>query len=205
MTWLFALVLAVSVPACAGKHVAEAPAPLPVALPAAAEPDVAVEQPIEALKPDDAKAPEAALPVAVPKPRKAESKTASASPVKIDAPVAKAAAVASDVADKSATEAEQSVKATNLSLDALTERLKQSSAIGTFTKLAIRSDIIDLKDKIDSYKKKSLLQSKLDDVRASFDGLLMKIIALLSGDPDLSRDLYTARESIWKSLLGGNA
>ncbi len=88
-----------------------------------------------------------------------------------------------------------------IDLDTLTERLKQTPAIGVFTKLAIRSDIMDLKDEITDYRQKSVLQSKLEEVRSRFDGLLMKIVALLEDDPGLSRDLYTARESIWKSLL----
>lgn len=90
----------------------------------------------------------------------------------------------------------------NVTLKILTERLKHTDAIGVFTKLAIRSDIMDLKNDIQTYKQKSELQSKLKDIRARFDGLLMKIMALLDGDPDLSHDLYAARESIWKSLLG---
>lgn len=93
-------------------------------------------------------------------------------------------------------------KTADINLETLTERLKETPAIGVFTKLAIHSDIIDLKDEIKTYKRKSVLQSKIESVRAKFDGLLMKIIALLEADPDLSRDLYTARESIWKSLLG---
>jgi len=84
----------------------------------------------------------------------------------------------------------------------LTKRLKNTDAIGVFTKLAIRSDIMDLKEEIESYRQKAVLQAKLKDARAKFDGLLLKIVALLEADPDLSSDLYSARESIWKSLLG---
>jgi len=95
-------------------------------------------------------------------------------------------------------------KKADINMDVLIERLKQTPAIGVFTKLAIRGDILDLKDEIQTYKQKSMLQSKLDDIRARFDGLLIKIMALLQADPALSKDLYTARESIWKSLLGAN-
>jgi len=83
----------------------------------------------------------------------------------------------------------------------LEERLKNTDAIGFFTKLAIRNDIIDLVDKIKQYRKKSMLKAKMKEIRARFDGLLLKIIALLEEDPDLSRDLYVGRESIWESLL----
>ncbi len=83
----------------------------------------------------------------------------------------------------------------------LKERLKSTDAIGFFTKLAIRNDIIDLMDKIKKYRKESLLKAKMKEIRSSFDGLLLKIIALLRDDPILSRDLYVGRESIWESLL----
>jgi len=86
-------------------------------------------------------------------------------------------------------------------LKVLEQRLKKTDAIGFFTKLAIRNDIIDLMDKIKKYRKNSKLKVKMKEVRASFDGLLLKIIALLEGDASLSRDLYVGRESIWESLL----
>jgi hypothetical protein len=106
--------------------------------------------------------------------------------------------------DSKASAADGGEKKAGINMDMLIERLKQTPAIGVFTKLAIRGDILDLKDEIQTYKQKSMLQSKLDDIRARFDGLLIKIMALLQADPALSKDLYTARESIWKSLLGAN-
>jgi len=83
----------------------------------------------------------------------------------------------------------------------LKERLKGTDAIGFFTKLAIRNDIVDLMDKIKQYRKRSILKANMKKIRNSFDGLLLKIIALLEKDPNLSRDLYVGRESIWESLL----
>jgi len=93
------------------------------------------------------------------------------------------------------------VKVANVDFKVLKERLKDTDAIGFFTKLAIRNDIVDLMDKIKQYRKKSQLKAKMKEIRSSFDGLLLKIIALLEGDPNLSRDLYVGRESIWESLL----
>lgn len=92
-------------------------------------------------------------------------------------------------------------KAAQVDFKLLKERLKNTDAIGFFTKLAIRNDIVDLMDKIKKYRKKSLLKIKMKEIRSSFDGLLLKIIALLRDDPILSRDLYVGRESIWESLL----
>jgi len=51
------------------------------------------------------------------------------------------------------------------------------------------------------YRKQSLLPERMPQVRSSFEGLILKIMALLEGDPALSRDLYTNRELLWKNLL----
>ncbi|MDQ6983016.1 MAG: hypothetical protein Q9M08_08465 [Mariprofundus sp.] len=92
-------------------------------------------------------------------------------------------------------------KVSHVSFKELKERLKNTDAIGFFTKLAIRNDIVDLMDNIKKYRKQLMLKDKMTEIRASFDGLLLKIIALLEEDPNLSRDLYVGRESIWESLL----
>jgi len=92
-------------------------------------------------------------------------------------------------------------KVASVDFKTLKKRLKNTDAIGFFTKLAIRNDIVDLMDKIKQYRKRSILKANMKKIRSSFDGLLLKIIALLEKDPNLSRDLYVGRESIWESLL----
>jgi len=82
----------------------------------------------------------------------------------------------------------------------LIERLKKTDALGVFTKLAIRSDALDLMDMVKVYNKHKASFS-LKELRARFDGLVLKVLALLDDDPKLSRDIYLARERIWKSLL----
>jgi len=86
-------------------------------------------------------------------------------------------------------------------MDALIERLKKTQAIGFFTKIAIRNDVMDFSNLVREYRKKSMLDAKIKDVRARFEGLFLKIVALLEKDPDLSRYLYLSREDIWKNLL----
>lgn len=86
----------------------------------------------------------------------------------------------------------------------LIERLKKTDALGVFTKLAIRSDALDLMDMVKVYNKHRANFS-LKELRARFDGLVLKVLALLDDDPKLSRDIYLARERIWKSLLEVNA
>jgi len=85
-------------------------------------------------------------------------------------------------------------------MDALIEQIKQSHAIGMFTKLALRSDALDMIDLIKAYRQKANSMS-LDEVRARFDGLFLKVLALLDDDPVLSRKISMSREGIWNSLL----
>jgi len=82
----------------------------------------------------------------------------------------------------------------------LIERLKNSDAIGMFTKLALRSDAMDVMYAVKAYHKREK-QVSLDQVRARFDGLLLKVLALLDNDPALSGDINMAREDIWRSLM----
>jgi len=112
----------------------------------------------------------------------------------------------SDTQSQKSEQGDQSVERSDseqitVDIESLKSRLKETDAIGVFTKLAIRSDILDLVDEINRHRKKNRLASKIAEMRASFDGLLLKMVALLERDPALSRDLYVSRESIWKSLL----
>jgi len=116
-------------------------------------------------------------------------------------PVATPVASVEMVEKKAVPEKKTQAKVGKVDFKVLKERLTHTDAIGFFTKLAIRNDIVDLMDKIKQYRKKSILKEKMKEIRASFDGLLLKIIALLEEDPDLSHDLYVGRESIWESLL----
>jgi len=88
-----------------------------------------------------------------------------------------------------------------LNMDALIERLKKTDAIGFFTKLAIRNDVMDFTAMVKRYRRQAVLKARIQDVRARFEGLFLKIVALLEKDPALSRDIYLARENIWKHLV----
>jgi len=102
--------------------------------------------------------------------------------------------------DKQATSGTSAGANVHFDMDGLIERLKQSDAIGMFTKLALRSDAMDVMDVVKAYRKHDKHVS-LDDVRARFDGLLLKVLALLDNDPALSGDINMAREDIWRSLM----
>jgi len=94
----------------------------------------------------------------------------------------------------------QSKQAPKFDMDGLISRLKKSHAIGIFTKLALRSDALDLIDLVKAWRR-HMRKISLQEVRARYNGLLLKVLALLDDDPELSRDISLARESIWKSLM----
>lgn len=88
-----------------------------------------------------------------------------------------------------------------LGLEQLVERLKKTEAIGFLTKLAIRSDVLDFRKSVESYRKRGAFEENAEMLRSHFNGLILKILALLERDQPLSRDVHLARESIWKSLV----
>ncbi len=110
-------------------------------------------------------------------------------------------AVEKQVQKKASVQNELSEDCISISMDELVERLKASKAIGFFTKLAIRSDVLDFQAEVIKMRKKKLLKVQMPNIKASFNGLLLKIMALLENDPDLSKKIYSARHSILKSLL----
>jgi len=85
-------------------------------------------------------------------------------------------------------------------MDVLISRLKKSDAIGMFTKLALRSDALDSMGLVKAWRR-HVSKLTLEEVRSRYNGLLLKVLALLDDDPALSRDISLARESIWKSLM----
>ncbi len=87
-----------------------------------------------------------------------------------------------------------------LDLDSLEQRLRETRAIGVFTKLALKNQVDDLLDKFRAfYQGRS--DTSLAQLRQPFEMLIMKILALLQdSDPILARDLLESREAIWKVL-----
>jgi len=92
-------------------------------------------------------------------------------------------------------------KPPEITVEELIERLKKTEAIGFLTKLAIRADVLDFKKSVELYRKRGALKETVDTLKSRFNGLMLKIMALLERDPPLSKDIYSARESIWKSLV----
>ena len=87
-----------------------------------------------------------------------------------------------------------------LNLDTLTKQLKETKAIGVFSKLALKNQIEDL---LDEFRKYYQGNSKMDmaELRRSYNLLLMKVLSLLQDeDPKLSSAIVSSRDAIWNLL-----
>jgi hypothetical protein len=87
-----------------------------------------------------------------------------------------------------------------LDLTSLEARLRETDAIGMFTKIALKNQVEDLLDQFrDHYAGK--VKTSLAELRPPYDRLLLKVLALLQDeDPELARDIVASREPIWSIL-----
>ncbi|HEY9148255.1 MAG TPA: hypothetical protein VIQ22_04525 [Gammaproteobacteria bacterium] len=87
-----------------------------------------------------------------------------------------------------------------LDLELLEKRLKETPAIGVFTKLALKNQVDDLLDNFRAfYQGRS--RTSLKQLRQPYEMLIMKVLALLQdSDPQLARDILDSREAIWNIL-----
>ena len=117
------------------------------------------------------------------------AKPAARAPEKPPAP---ATASSSSVAKAPATPA--------LDLNALETRLKETKAIGFFTKITLKNQIDDLLDRFrEHYQGPATLT--MTDLRRSFDLLIMKVLSLLQDeDQPLASAIVSSREAIWRLL-----
>lgn len=91
--------------------------------------------------------------------------------------------------------------AASLDLNSLEQRLKDTRAIGVFTKLSLKNQVDDLLDDLREFHKGS---SKLPQpmLRQNYDLLIMKVLSLLQdGDPPLASAIASSREAIWQILM----
>jgi hypothetical protein len=87
-----------------------------------------------------------------------------------------------------------------LDLKALEEQLKDTNAIGFFTKITLKNQVDDLLDRFrEYYQGKAKLT--LTDLRRSYDLLMMKVLSLLQDkDQKLASSIVSSREAIWRLL-----
>jgi hypothetical protein len=91
--------------------------------------------------------------------------------------------------------------APTLDLAGLEQRLRDTKAIGVFTKLSLKNQVDDLLDEFRDFHR-SRDQSMLTKLREAFDLLVLKVLSLLQdGDPALARDVASSREALWHTLI----
>lgn len=87
-----------------------------------------------------------------------------------------------------------------LDLTALETRLKETKAIGVFTKITLKNQVDDLLDQFRAYYQ-GRVKTTLAELRQPYESLILKVLALLQdGDPELARAIVTSREAIWSIL-----
>lgn len=87
-----------------------------------------------------------------------------------------------------------------LDLEALEKRLKDTEAIGLFTKLALKNQVDDLLDRFRSFYV-GQLDVPLGELRQSYELLLLKTITVVQdGDPALANAIASSREPLWEML-----
>jgi hypothetical protein len=91
-----------------------------------------------------------------------------------------------------------------LDLTALEQRLKDTHAIGVFTKLSLKNQVDDLLGAFRSFHG-GQTQPSLAELRQRYDLLLLKVLTLLQdGDPPLASAISASREAIWALLADRN-
>ncbi len=181
--YLIGLLLLLQLAACTATKTPEPVAPGP-------EP-VAITPPVTALVPSDTSvvAPPPPAPVAAP---------VSATPV-ISAS-AKVATPAHTPAPSTPQKAPAAAAQPPMALATLEQRLKDTDAIGVFTKIALKNQVDDLLSRARSHHQ-SNGNPTLAQLRQSYDQLLAKVHGLLKdGDPALANAITASREAIWTVL-----
>ena len=175
---------------------ATVPAPLPPAQPAPA--------PGEATQTPATPPPAAPAPISTPARRPPATATAAsakpAPPAKLPATVAVAPTATPPVPKPAAPTAAPKPSTPPLDLASLEARLRDTKAIGVFTKISLKNQVDDLLNKFRAYYKRQA-KTTLAELRRPYDMLLLKVLSLLQDtDPPLARDIVASREAIWGIL-----
>jgi hypothetical protein len=87
-----------------------------------------------------------------------------------------------------------------LDLKSLEKRLRDTKAIGVFTKLSLKNQVDDLLSQFRTFHE-GKSGAKLTTLRESYDLLIMKVLSLLQDvDAPLARDIAASREALWGLL-----
>lgn len=87
-----------------------------------------------------------------------------------------------------------------LDLKSLERRLRETSAIGVFTKLSLKNQVDDLLEEFRTFHQ-GRAAATLVELRERFDLLVLKVLSLLQdSDVALARDIAASREALWSHL-----
>jgi hypothetical protein len=90
--------------------------------------------------------------------------------------------------------------ASALDLKTLEAQLKDTKAIGLFTKITLKNQVDDLLNRFRQYYR-GRAKLTLTDLRRSYDLLMMKVLSLLQDeDQRLASAIVSSREAIWRLL-----
>ena len=183
-----------------------APAPATVSPTAAATPPPADQTaPVESqpITPADTKPP---TPANKPTPATAAAKPPSPKPANKEKPAPASAPIASAPVAANAAAAAPTPPPTptapkpQLDFKAMEQRLRDTSAIGVFTKLSIKNQVDDLLKAFRGYHA-GRTPPTLDDLHQRYDGLLLKVVSLVQNDdPTLASSISASRSAIWERL-----
>lgn len=88
----------------------------------------------------------------------------------------------------------------HLDLDALEQKLRDTEALGFFTKLALKNDVDDLLSAIDENHRGGGAET-MNELRERYDLLILKILSLLQdSDSELSEAIASSRSALWHLL-----
>lgn len=80
------------------------------------------------------------------------------------------------------------------------QRLRDTSAIGVFTKLSIKNQVDDLLKSFSGYHA-GHVPPTLDQLHQRYDGLLLKVVTLIQDDDaTLAASISASRAAIWEIL-----
>ena len=87
-----------------------------------------------------------------------------------------------------------------LDLTSLERRLRDTRAIGVFTKLSLKNQVDDLLGDFRAFYKAAHVRPS-PELRQRYDLLLLKVLSLLQdGDPPLAAAISSSKEAIWSIL-----
>jgi hypothetical protein len=87
-----------------------------------------------------------------------------------------------------------------LNLASLEKGLRESEAIGMFTKISLKNQVGDLVDQFRTFHQ-GQVRPALAELRERYNRLLLKVLSLLQdSDPPLARAIAASREPLWSLL-----